>query len=86
MKIKSGIVLREVADSFVLMDLGGELNFNGMITLNETGAFIFKRIEEGLSPENIALALADEYDISFETALSDVNAFIQKMNGVGVLE
>ena len=86
MKIKSGIVLREVADSFVLMDLGGELNFNGMITLNETGAFIFKRIEEGLSPENIANSLADEYDISFETALSDVNAFIQKMNGVGVLE
>lgn len=86
MKIKSGIVLREVADSFVLMDLGGELNFNGMITLNETGAFIFKRIEEGLSPENIAHALADEYDISFVLALSDVGAFIQKMNGVGVLE
>ena len=86
MKIKSGIVLREVADSFVLMDLGGELNFNGMITLNETGAFIFKRIEEGLSPENIAHSLADEYDISFDLALSDVNAFIQKMNGVGVLE
>ena len=86
MKLKPGFILREVAGDTVVVPTGAELNFNGMITLNETGAFIFKRIEEGLSPENIAHALAGEYDISFDLALSDVNAFIQKMNGVGVLE
>ena len=32
MKIKEGFVLREAAGSFVVMNIGGNIDFNGMIT------------------------------------------------------
>ncbi len=86
MKIKDGFVLREVAGSCVVMNIGGELSFNKMITLNETGTLIWKAVEEGLSPADIAKKMSEEYDISESDALIDVNAFIQKMSEIGVIE
>lgn len=41
MKIKKGFVLRSVVGSRVVVPMGNEaINFNGMITLNETGLFM----------------------------------------------
>lgn len=86
MKIKEGFVLRETAGSYIVMNLGGEISLNGVITLNETGAFIWKAIEDGKSESDVAKAIAEEYEIDEETALRDVKAFIIKMSEAGVLE
>ncbi len=86
MKIKEGFVLRETAGSYIVMNLGGELSFNGVITLNETGAFIWRAIEEGKAENEIAELIASEYETDAETALRDVKAFINKMSEAGVLE
>lgn len=86
MKIKKGFILREVAGSNVVVCVDGELSFNGMITLNETGAFIWKQLEKELSNEDIARELAASYEVDFETALSDINRFTEKMNEAGILE
>ena len=86
MKIKDGFVVREVAGSYVVMNIGGDVSFNGMITLNELGAFIWKAIENGDNAEEIAKKIIAEYEIDFETALKDTKVFIEKMNGAGVLE
>ena len=41
MKIKDGFVLRQVADTWVVMPLGQQsLDFDGMLTLNDTGALL----------------------------------------------
>lgn len=86
MKIKDGFVLREAAGSFVVMNIGGELSFNGMITLNETGAFIWRAIESGDDVETIAKKIVEKYGIDLETAMSDTQSFVDKMNGANVLE
>lgn len=86
MKIKQGLVLREVAGSYVIVDLGGELNFKGMLTLNETGAFIWRLLMQGKTQTEIAALLTEEYEITQDAALTDVNTFIEKMNGAGVFE
>lgn len=86
MKIRQGLVLREVAGSYVVIDLGGALDFKGMLTLNETGAFIWRAFENGKTAEETANLLADEYEISPEDALSDVNRFLSKMKSAGVFE
>lgn len=86
MKIKEGFVIREVAGEYVVMNVGGDTSFNGMITLNETGAFIWKAIEEGKSEDGIADKIVLEYDIDKATALNDVKRFIIKMSEAGVLE
>ena len=54
MKIKSGFVLRDVAGkTFVVAT--GELSktFKGMITLNETGKYIWKLLENEITKEEI---------------------------------
>ncbi len=86
MRIKEGFVLREVAGSAVIMNIGGELSFNKMITLNESGVLIWKCIENGLSAEAIADELCSVYDVEHTQALSDVNAFIAKTKGLSIIE
>lgn len=86
MKVKSGLTLREVAGNYILMDLGGELDFNGMVTLNETGALIWKAISEGKNIDEIAKKLSDEYEVDIETAKRDTKNIIQKMLEAGIIE
>ena len=86
MKIKKGFMLREVAGSYVVVNVSGDLSFNGMITLNDTGAYIWRKIEEGLSETQIADALSKDYEVDRATAEKDTKNFIEKMNGAKILE
>ena len=80
MKLKSGFVLRQVADTWVVMPLGQKsLDFNGMLTLNDTGALLWKVLEKGGSREEMADALTEEYDVSREVALADTEVFLEKL-------
>lgn len=86
MKIKEGFVLRETAGSYIVMNLGDELSFNGVITLNESGALIFRAIEDGKNESEIAEMITANYETDSETALNDVRGFIAKMRKADILE
>lgn len=80
MKIKDGFILREVAGSFIVVAVGDRVKeFNGVINLNDTGAFIWKTMEKDVSEEDVVEALKKEYDVSEEVAKDGVNKFITKM-------
>ncbi len=85
MKIKSGFILKEIAGEHVLMFLDSSLK-NKVITLNETGAFIFRLISEGKEKEDITKALLSEYEIDEGQASSDVENFINALSALGALE
>ena len=81
MKIKSGFVLREVAGSFIVVAVGEAVkNFNGIINLNETGAFLWKILESGATKEELIAKLLEEYDVDEKTATEDVSKFINKLS------
>ncbi len=87
MKIKEDYVLREVADQYVVLPLGQlSIDFNGMITLNESGAFLWRALENGGDRESLADALVGEYDIDRESALADVDEFIASLTKIGCIE
>lgn len=72
--------MREVAGSSVVIPLGkSSVDFNGMITLSETGAFLWKKIEQGADEKELVAALLEEYDIDEETAKTDTKAFLKKL-------
>lgn len=80
MKIKDGFIIREVAGSFIVVAVGEAVkDFNGIINLNETGAFLWKILEKGATKEQLIKALLDEYDVDEKTAEKDVSAFIEKL-------
>lgn len=81
MKIKDGFVLREVAGSFIVVAVGEAVkHFNGMINLNETGAFLWKILEKGANKEELVEKLLAEYDVDEKTAKDDVDNFINKLS------
>ena len=87
MKIREGYILRNVAGSFVVVPVGeATLEFNGMMNLNETGAFLFEKMIDGISREDLIKALTDEYDVDNETASKDVDAFIEKVEEQNLFE
>ena len=87
MKIKENFLLRQVADTWVVMPIGQEmLDFNGMLTLNETGAFLWQKLQEGADLEALVKALTSEYDVDAETARIDVREFLDKLAKAGCVE
>ena len=50
MKIKKGFAKRNIAGSEIVVPIGKKAKeFNGMITLNESGSFLWDRFTEGMS-------------------------------------
>ena len=88
MKIRNGFILKDVAGkTFVVAT--GELSksFKGMITLNETGKFIWMQLQNKTTKEAIVEAIMKEYDIQDRALIErDVDNFIAKLAGDNILE
>ena len=93
MKTIEGFKLRKLGNEFILV---GEslalINFNKMITLNETAAFLWKAAEENsashgaFTAAELCKALCAEYEVSPEQAMTDVEATIASWREAGVIE
>ena len=86
MKLKNGFVLREVAGETVVVPVEADLNFNGMITLNEAAKVLWGVLEKETTAEELVDAILAEFDVDRATAQGDVDAFIQKLKGLDFLE
>ena len=85
MKLKEGFVLRTVAGDTIVVPTGNTLDLNMMITLNDTGKFLWELLEKGAEETELATALLAEYDVDEATAKAHVAAFVEKLNGHGFL-
>lgn len=84
MKLKEGFVLRQVAGSWVVVAVGRtSVSFDGMLSLNDSGALLWKALAEGKDP---TAALMEEYEVSRQQAVRDVNEFLQTIRQAGCLE
>ena len=79
MKIKDGFMLRSVAGRTVVIPAEETLNLNMMITLNETGGFLWQRLEKGASKQELTEALMEEYNVEKSVAQADVERFLEKL-------
>lgn len=88
MKIKGDFVLREVMGQSVAVPVGEtSKNFHGMIKLNASGAEIWKDLEKGLTKEQIAQKIVEQYDaIEMDEALLKVETFLTKLQDAGIIE
>ena len=76
-KLKQGYVMRKIADSDIVIPIGNNIaDFNGLITLNESAAFLFKLLSEGSSIPDMVNALISKYNINRELAGDDVDSFV----------
>ena len=86
MKLSENFALRQVAGTWVVMPLGdATLDFNGMMTLNDTGAFLWKALEQGSDKNALVTALTAEYAVDAEQVATDVEEFIARLAEAGCL-
>ena len=87
MKQSPDFLLRDVADSVVLVPVGAATQrFPGMITLNETGKFLWETLETEQTLETLTQKLLEQYEVTCEQARTDVEAFLKKLVAVGAVE
>ena len=87
MKIVKEFILREIAGEAVLVPTGEtSQEFNGLVTLSESGSFIWKNLEKAESLEEMLSLILDEYDIDEATAKADTIEFITTLINNGIVE
>ena len=87
MQAKESYVLRQVADNYVIVPVGEEtLQYPGICTCNETGAFLWQQLQQERTPEQLTAALLEEYAVSPEVAAADVARFAQALQNAGLLK
>lgn len=89
MKTKSGFKLRPLGEEYILIGESIEqVNFNKMITMNSTAAYLWQKLGEGaeFDAQKMAQLLTDEYDVDDETALRDAQNTIEKWLNAGIIE
>lgn len=80
MKIKDGFVKKEVAGTCLVIAVGKRASeFNAMVKLNETGAFLFDLMKEGNTKEQMLERMLAEYEVEKQVAEQDINEFVNKM-------
>ena len=87
MKIKEGFVLRKIAGSNIVIPVGAvSVDFNGMITMNDSATFLWEKLSAGADEDALVAALLAEYEVDEETARRCVKEYIGKLEEAGCLE
>ena len=88
MKIKKGFVLRQMCGENIVTAEGLEhINFNKLISLNTTAAFLWEKVEGNeFTVEEMAQHLVEEYGIDMELALTDAGKLAQAWIDAGIAE
>lgn len=87
MRTKEGFMLRNVAGKDIVIAVGAaSVDFNGLISLNETGAFLWKILENGAEYDELVQKLLQEYDTDEATAKEGIDSFLKTARDAGLIE
>lgn len=87
MKAKQGFILRNVVDEFILMPTGDNIGkFNGTVLLNEVSAFVWEKLQDPMSKDDLLKAILDEFEVDKATASADLDGLLQTLRGFDVIE
>jgi len=82
----ANFLLQDVAGTKVIVPVGEAVAaFPGMITVNETGAYIWQLLEQQQTVESLAKAIAECYEVTEAQATADVEAFLSQLQPTGAV-
>ncbi|WP_426350930.1 PqqD family protein [Alloiococcus sp. CFN-8] len=87
MRISKDFIMREIAGDRVIVPTGSAvMNFNGLIMVNEVGAFLWEKLQEETNLELLTKNVLEEYEVDENTARNDIEEFISKLQEGGILQ
>jgi hypothetical protein len=86
MKRKPNFMMQNVGGANILVPLGEKvIDLNGIVTLNDTAAFMWDILADDCTVEELADRVAAEYDVAYNAALNDVQIFLNDLSKLGAL-
>lgn len=85
-RIKEGFYLRQVLDAYLVM--GSDKNSyipRTILSVNETGAFLWDILREGAEAEDLVRRMTEEYEVSAEIAQRDVETFLGQLRAKALI-
>lgn len=87
MKVKAGFVLKNIAGESIVMPVGDNIKkFDGAIVLNEVSAFVWSKLENGASKNELVEYILAEFEVDADKAAADLDLLLEKLAGYGVIE
>ncbi len=88
MKIKQGLSLRHIGtNSIVIPDGSGVIDFDNIISLNATAAFLWNELQhKEFDNEEVVQLLVQRYGLDIDTARCDVADLLEKWIKTGIIE
>lgn len=86
MKFKKEFMLREIVGETVLIPTGETAaHFNGLISVNELGRFIWDNYENAKDEDDLLQKILDEYEVEKEVAKADLDEFLQTLKDAKII-
>ena len=86
MRLVEGFVLRETLGEWIAVPCGqSALCMSGLVSMNETGAFLFSALQQEHTEESLRSLLLENYDTDEETAAQDVRDFLEPLRKKNLL-
>ncbi len=86
-KIREGFTLTRAAGVYLIVPLGAYAEtYRQVMTLNETGAFLWKALEKGCDKETLAGEMAEHFAVPRQEAAEDLEIYLTHLDSLGVLQ
>lgn len=86
-KIKGDFVLQKIGSKTMAVPVKNTINdVKGMIALSDSGVLLWKALQEGADIDMLVLVLTDTYEVSKETALVDVENFVNYLKKNNIID
>jgi hypothetical protein len=80
------MVMRNNGGRTILVPTGALVrDMKGFVILNETGRWVWERLDGVITADELSLAMIAEYEVPQEQALADISAMLTQLNDAGVL-
>lgn len=83
----NNFLLRSVGSDYFLVPTGHQaIKTKGIIRLNDTGSFLWNKLDKDVTVEELAKSLAEYFNLSIDDALFDVKGFIKAIKALDLIE
>jgi len=84
---QKNIIVKKINNEFILVPLIDNVaNMRSLYTLNETGAFLWEKIDGTKNISQLAKDVVEEFDVEMEEAINDTNHFLNKINRLLIIK
>ncbi|WP_455543001.1 PqqD family protein [Intestinibacter sp.] len=86
MKFKKEFMLREIVGETALIPIGETgTHFNGLISVNELGRFIWENYEKAQDKNELLGFILDEYEVEKDVAKADLDEFLKILEDAEII-